>query len=192
MRFEICNETSIFQIFTWYSWKSRFSIIYKLKILKTAKRLSRTNDVPWCMVLHHRYIMDFNRWLNHCETKYTQTLLGGSREGHKELVYHIPISMAALMAAFSQKNKNLTFKSKKPPLEPPLIGNYKKCNFHDHIYSDLKGFLNISIIHFYGSIWSSKLLFIRIRITHVLMNYHIGAMSSCFYAKILEIWKKSS
>ena len=42
VRFEICNETSIFQIFTWYSWKSRFSTIYKLKILKTAKRLSRT------------------------------------------------------------------------------------------------------------------------------------------------------
>ena len=42
MRFEICNETSIFQIFTWYSWKSRSSIIYKLKILKTAKSLSRT------------------------------------------------------------------------------------------------------------------------------------------------------
>ena len=42
VRFEICNETSIFQIFTWYSWKSRFSTIYKLKILKTVKRLSRT------------------------------------------------------------------------------------------------------------------------------------------------------
>ena len=41
-RFEICNEKSIFQIFTWYSWKSRFSTIYKLEILKTAKRLSRT------------------------------------------------------------------------------------------------------------------------------------------------------
>ena len=98
--------------------------------------------------------MDFNRLLNHCERKYTQTLLGGSREGHKELVYHIHISMAALpvMAAFSHKNEILTFKSKKPPLEPPLIGNYKKYNFYDHIYSDLKGFLNISIIHFYGSI----------------------------------------
>ena len=42
VRFEICNEKSIFQIFTWYSWKSRFSTIYKLEILKTVKRLSRT------------------------------------------------------------------------------------------------------------------------------------------------------
>ena len=129
-----------------------------------------TNDVPWCMVLHHGYIMDFNWWLNHCETKYSQTLLGGSREGYKYRVYHIYISMAALMAAFSQKNEILTFKSKKPPLKPPLIGNYKKHNFYDHIYSDLKGFLNISIIHFYRSIWSSKLLFRRIRITQFLKN----------------------
>ena len=151
-------------------------------------RFFASNDVPWCMVLHHGYIMDFNRWFNHCETKYTQTLLGGSREGHKELVYHIYISMAA----FSHKNEILTFKSKKPPLEPPLIGNYKKYNFYDHIYSDLKGFLNISIIHFYRSIWSSKLLFICIRVTRILKKYQIGAMSSCFYAKILEIWKKSS
>ena len=42
VRFEICNEKSNFQIFTWHSWKSRFSTIYKLEILKTAKRLSRT------------------------------------------------------------------------------------------------------------------------------------------------------
>ena len=42
VRFEICNEKSNFQIFTWYSWKSRFSTIYKLEILKTAKILSRT------------------------------------------------------------------------------------------------------------------------------------------------------
>ena len=144
------------------------------------------------MVLHHGYIMDFNRWLSHCETKYAQNLIGGSREGDKTLFYHIYISMAALMAAFSQKNEIWTFRSKKPPLKPPLISNYKKCNFYDHVYSDLKGFLNISIIHLYRSTWSSKLLFIRIRIDHILIKYPIGAMSSCFYAKILKIWKKSS
>ena len=122
------------------------------------QRRLRTNDAPWCVVLHHGYIMDFNRWLSHCETKYAQTLIGGSREGDKTLFYHIYISMAALMAAFSSKNEILTFRSKKPPLEPPLIGNYKRCNFYDYIYSELKGFLNISIIHLYRSTSSSKLL----------------------------------